>query len=215
MTLTALVDRARQHSLSVFGAFHTTVDDLTGPGTLIMLGPLEPGFWAHVTGEPEFTDGNDDPMDRWSRRVIDAIADEFSGTAHYPFGEPLQPFMTWALRSGRAWSSPVGLLVHNEAGLWVSYRGAIQVPRLLDLPTVPQNPCDACDTRPCLTACPVGALTASGYDLQSCHDYLDTAEGQSCMSRGCAVRRACPQSQKYRRVNEQSAFHMKRFHPCR
>ena len=32
-----------------------------------------------------------------------------------------------------------------------------------------------------------------------------------CMSKGCAVRRACPVSQSYGRMEDQSAFHMRAF----
>ena len=98
-------------------------------GTLILLGPDEPAFWGLFSASPEYLDGNPDPMDRWSRRMIDAIATKTGGVAYYPFGgPPFQPFYTWALRSGRAWASPIGFLVHDIAGLFASYRGAVWVP---------------------------------------------------------------------------------------
>jgi hypothetical protein len=215
MNLTAVADRAARDHLADFGAFHTNEADGLGAATLVLLAPLEPGFWDHVSGQPEFGDGESDPLDRWSIRAITRIAGEFGGTALFPFGEPVQPFITWALRSGRAWSSPVKLLVHDTAGLMVSYRGAVLIPERLDLPEPPRNPCETCAGRPCESACPVDALTVEGYDLDRCHGYLDTLPGQSCMTRGCAVRRACPISQKYGRSEKQSAFHMERFHPCR
>jgi hypothetical protein len=57
----------------------------------------------------------------------------------------------------------------------------------------------------------VGALKGSGYDLATCHAFLDTGPGGDCMGRGCAVRRACPVGQD-RRMAAQSAFHMADFH---
>ncbi|MBS8226880.1 ferredoxin, partial [Vannielia litorea] len=63
-----------------------------------------------------------------------------------------------------------------------------------------------------LTACPVNALSASGYDTGACHAYLDTPEGADCLNRGCKVRRACPVSAAFPRVEAQSAFHMDHFH---
>ena len=81
-------------------------------------------------------------------------------------------------------------------------------------PPLPAKPCDTCAAKPCLTACPVNALSAeTGYDLAACHSFLDTEAGQDCMSRGCKARRACPVSQSYARLPEQSAFHMRSFHP--
>jgi hypothetical protein len=213
VTIDLIADLARTDHLAVLGAFHTDAEDeAIGQGTMVLLGPHEPGFWSHVTGTPEFSDRAPDPLDRWSHRTIAALAHRLGGTPYFPFGTPVRPFITWALRSGRAWVSPAQLLVHDTAGLFVSYRGAILVPGELDLPPLPQKPCDSCATKPCLTACPASALTAERYDLTACHAYLDTTEGQSCMNQGCAVRRACPLAQTYSRVETQSAYHMAQFH---
>ena len=212
--LSMIAERAARDHLAVMGAFHANPEDgVDGTGTLILLGPHEPGYWGHVTSEPEFADGMSDPIDRWSSRIIERIAADLSGTAFYPFGNPARPFISWALASRRAWSSPVGLLVHDTAGLMVSYRGAILVPDLLSLAPHSRCPCDECEERPCLSACPTGALTSAGYDLAACHGFLDAPGGEGCMSGGCAVRRACPVSRSYRRMEDQSAFHMRAFHP--
>lgn len=213
MNLSTIADLARQDHLAVLGAFHTNDDDATlGHGTLVLFGPEEPDFWAYVTTQPEFGDAMPDPLDRWSARTIAALAHRLTGTAYFPFGTPVHPFISWALRTGTAWVSPAHLLVHAQAGLFVSYRGAILVPDELDLPPHPSRPCDTCTEKPCISACPATALTGLGYDLPACHAYLDTKAGQSCMSQGCAVRRACPLAQTYNRVEAQSAYHMAQFH---
>lgn len=201
--------------LSLFGALATCPEDGIGTGTLALLGPAEPGFWRHIRQSPEFRDGKADPMDRWSLRVISALAREMGGTALFPFGTPVRPFFSWALRSGRAWQSPVALLVHDTAGLMVSYHGAVLLPGACPKQPEPPSPCAGCATQPCRSACPAGALTGAGYDLDTCHAYLDTGPGAVCMSQGCEVRRACPISKNYGRSEEQSAYHMSRFHPCR
>ena len=202
--------------LDVFGAFHPEPEDAAPKGTetLALLGPREPGFWTHVTTEPEFTDGKPDPMDRWSRRVIGRLACDLGAKAQFPFGgPPYAPFIRWAARTGRAWPSPVTILVHDVAGLMVSYRGALALKERIELPQPPiERPCESC-SKPCLTACPVSALTSEGYDTAACHGYLDTEAGADCLMQGCAVRRACPLSQSYGRLPAQSAFHMRSFHP--
>ena len=204
----------RAEKLELFGGFTATPDDEVPPGTrtLLLIGPSEPGFWDHVTAAPEFADGGADPLDRWSARVLTRIAAEIGATALFPFGgPPYLPFIAWATRSGRAWTSPVGLLVQDRAGLMVSYRGALALPR--DLPVAPAaaRPCDTCD-RPCLSACPVSALGPDGYDVAACKAFLDTEAGQECLTGGCLVRRACPVSRTYGRQPVQSAFHMRAFH---
>jgi hypothetical protein len=211
----AIGELASAHRLAVFGAFHPNETDGAGSAeTLILFGPAEPGFWDHFTKSPEWQDGAPDPMDRWSKRVITTIAATFGGSAIFPSdGPPYPPFFTWALRTGRSWPSPVKLLVHDSAGLMVSFRGALTLDKQIELPAATAgSPCDGCTDKPCLAACPAGALTARGYDVAACHMLLDTPEGQDCISCGCLVRRACPVSQAYGRLPEQSAYHMGLFH---
>lgn len=206
---------ATRYGLSVFGGFHPAADDDLLPEirTLLLLGPLEPGFWPRFVASPEWQDRNPDPMDRWSHRVVTRLAREFGAQPLFPFGGPPHlPFYDWAVRTGRAWASPVSLLVHDRAGLMVSYRGALAFSRHIALPVADASPCHSCTAKPCLSACPASALTGLGYDLSGCHGFLDSTAGQDCMSRGCAVRRACPASQTYARLDEQSAYHMGLFH---
>ncbi len=213
--LSIIQTAAAHHHLAVFGGFHAGPDDSLPPGTgtLLLFGPKEPGFWPHILSQPEYIDQAPDPLDRWSKRVITDLAAQFGAQPLFPFGgPPYQPFIAWAKRSGRAWASPVTLLVHDVAGLFVSYRGALALPDRIDLPLAPASPCVSCTSQPCRTACPVGALTDAGYDLDRCHAYLDTPEGEDCMKFGCAVRRSCPVSTTSGRLAEQSAFHMKAFH---
>ncbi|MEO6301082.1 MAG: ferredoxin [Paracoccaceae bacterium] len=212
MTYAAVVAQAALVQLDVLGGFNCD-DDPTlpkGTRTLLMLGPREPGFWPAVQASPEWV--GPDPVDRWSRRVVGTLACDLGAKALFPFGgPPYQPFFTWALRTGRVWASPVRLLVHETQGLLVSFRGALALKERLELPVAAPRPCDTC-SKPCLTACPVGALTVAGYDLLRCHGFLDQPEGRDCMEGGCLVRRACPVSQGYARMAEQSAHHMRQFH---
>ena len=209
--LTRLNALAAAHHLAPFGALHLEPGEVPGHRTLILLGPSEPGFWAHFTTTPEYADSAPDPMNRWSERVIGGMARDLGATALFPFGgPPWQPFTGWARRSGRAWPSPVRLLVHDTAGLMVSYRGALAFAERLDLPETGVSPCDACADQPCRRACPVDALQSDAYEVSTCKADLDRP-GNDCRARGCAVRRACPVSQRYGRQEAQSAFHMEYF----
>lgn len=212
MSLAGIETAAGAQALHILGGLHPEPCDVPeGIRTLLLLGPSEPGFWTHFTATPEYQDGQPDPLDRWSARVIGAIADQFGLSAFFPFGgPPYQPFTRWARQSRRTHASPVGFLVHDMAGLMVSYRGALGLREHIALPAAPPNPCDSCTERPCLSACPVDALKPHAYDVDACKADLDR-EGNDCMARGCATRRACPVSQRYGRAEVQSAFHMEAF----
>jgi hypothetical protein len=213
-TLAGIAALLDPHRLEVLGGFTAGPEDAglpPGTRTLLLIGPAEPGFWSHLTAQPEW-DGAPDPVDRWSRRVIGRVACDLGAKALFPFGgPPWHPFYAWALRTGQVWDSPVRLLVHARQGLMVSFRGALALKHPVNLSPPTPRPCDGCPA-PCQSACPAGALTEAGYDVPACHAFLDRPEGQDCMTGGCLVRRACPVSQSYARLPEQSAYHMGQFH---
>jgi len=212
-----ILGKSLELRLDIFGGLVTGPGDGVPEGcrTLLLLGPAEPGFWQTFTASAEYGDGAPHARDRWSTRVIGKRAREFGCQALFPVGGPPQlPFIEWARRTGRAWRSPAGMLLHDGSGLMASYRGALAFRERIELPETGARPCDTCSGRPCLSACPVSALNArTGYDIAACHGFLDTVDGVDCMSRGCAARRACPVSAGYGRLEGQSAFHMKAFHP--
>lgn len=196
---------ARAQYLDVFGALHDKGD------TIILLGPYEPDFWAHVTASPELNDDLPDPLNRWSKRIINDLATQFDANAIFPSdGPPYPAFISWATASSQAWIAPVGMLVHHTAGLFASYRGALRIPQTLPLPVANTSPCDPC-RQPCKTACPVNALQPTSYDVEACIAHIKGPDTKSCRTQGCAARRACPVSQTYGRLPEQSAFHMRAF----
>lgn len=211
--LSEIGDRLAVHQLEILGGFHAKDDPAlpSGTRTLLLVGLKEPGFWPHITAQPEW-DGAPDPMDRWSRRVIGGLACDIGAKALFPFGgPPYHPFYQWALRTGRVWDSPVRLLVQATQGLMVSFRGALAIKDEVAVPPAAAKPCETCIAKPCLTACPAAALGAGGYDVPACHAYLDAGD-RDCMKAGCMTRRACPVSATYARMPEQSAYHMGQFH---
>ena len=158
--------------------------------TITLIGPDEPHFWSIFTSSPEYLDGAPDPMDRWSLRVIGEVAKALDAEALFPFGgPPYAPFYSWAVASGRFWPSPIGFLVHEDAGLFASFRGAIRWDKPAEAGLAPQ-PCTTCSA-PCKTACPVDAF-ANGYDVTACKAHVSSPAGADCRKNGCLARRACP-----------------------
>lgn len=215
MTTAQHAEQARQKGLALRGTCPLRESDGFGIGHVLLLGPDEPDFWDRFTASPEYQDNAAHPLDRWSLRQVGALAQAWGGHAVLPYdGPPWPPFLQWAARSGQAWSSPTGLLVHPTAGLFLSFRGAVLLPSDMTADTASPpatNPCITCAERPCVTACPVGALReGADYDVPRCQAHMRSAEGAACRM-GCLVRRACPVSQTLNRPDAQSAFHMRAF----
>ena len=203
--------RLKSECLTVVGGFRPEGDPwLEGCQTALLIGPDEPRFWPHFKQQPEYLDGAPDPMDRFSKRVLNQITRDLEAKVFFPSdGPPYPPFIQWAFQAG-CYSSPVNLLVHGTSGLFASFRGILALKERVALNLPKPNPCLSCATQPCQTACPIDALTPQGYDVEACRAYLRTDAGKPCLS-GCMVRLACPVSQNFGRLVEQSEFHMREF----
>jgi len=159
-----------------------------------------------------------DPLDAWTCSVLIPIATSLGAGFVHPSDQPYQPFQRWAQRADDVWSSPIGLLIHPDHGLWHAYRGAFLFPAVVDgLPPVGRrpSPCVTCDGRPCLTTCPVGAFTdgpsGPAYDVDACVGHVRSDRDPDCLGDGCAARRACPVGADGRYGPDQMRFHMRAF----
>jgi hypothetical protein len=203
--------------LTVYGVLHParTPAKQLDSGTLVLLGTAA-GFWKVFQASSEHLDGGPDPVDRWSQRVVTGLGAKLGAAPYFPFtGPPYAPFIDWALGSGRAFTSPSQMMVHDQVGMLISLRGALHFTSEFDIPPPPlaASPCEACTAKPCLSACPAGAMVDGGpYRLAACHHHLDTAAGSECLSQGCLARLACPLSAGAGRSFQQTAHHMRYFH---
>ena len=182
--------------------------------TIALIGVAGRSGWDAFAASEEARDGLAHPLDRWSKRVIDALARDLDGAALYPFGgPPYFPFQQWAKRAEPVHQSPIGMLIHPVYGLWHSYRGALGFRDALDLPAFEEtpSPCESCAGRPCLGACPVGAFSFHGYDVPACVSHLESAAGADCMGLGCRARRACPVGAEHAHGAEQAALAVRAF----
>jgi len=155
--------------------------------------------------------GGENPLDLWSKAVIEPVARHLGATAYFPSDPPWQPFQQWAMRAEGLRPSPLGILIHPEYGLWHGYRGAFGFDRELvaEIPVRQSHACDHCPDKPCLSSCPANAILATGFQIVPCRTQLKTREGQAgCMLSGCFARNVCPVGSDYRYSAEQLHFHM-------
>jgi hypothetical protein len=208
----------RAHGLDLRGAFHPTAGDRVPPlrdgraaGTVVLAGNLGASMWAAFERERR---DEPDPLDCWTERALRAIAERFAaGLVLAHEGPPFAPIQRWALRAEPVHRSPIALLIHPQYGLWHAYRGALLFAETLPLAARAQapSPCESCAERPCLSTCPVGAFTPSGYDAVRCAAHVSSQDGVECHERGCLARRACPVAREHAYRPAQQRFHMRGF----
>ena len=216
MKLDAVRSRIAAPGLAWRGAFYPGTDDQApvGTGTIALVGFTGSEQWSVFAASREAQDGQPDPLDRWSRRVVDEIASETGAAPLFPFGgPPFLPFQRWAQKAEPVHVSPLGILIHPDWGLWHAYRGALAFAERLDLPPPDRrpSPCASCSAKPCLSACPVGAFTNPGFDMPACVGHISDPAGKDCVEIGCRARLACPIGPEHRYGPKQTYFHTRAF----
>jgi len=213
-SLALLEDALQPSGLKILGCFHTEEQS-----TFVLIGNAGPDMWCAFEAS-SYDEDHPDPLDDWSRRAIEKTAERLSSDLQcpistlFPFdGPPYHPFQRWAVRSGTAFLTPIGPLLHPVYGMWHAYRAALCIECLLELPVndVSASPCATCADKPCLKTCPVDAFTAEGYDVPTCLDLLEKEPLGECSSTGCMARKACPVGQEFIYEKAQARFHMEKF----
>ena len=112
-----------QNGFLARGGFHPDVDDGVSGSTVILIGNAGPDMWnafrAIQQSDKTLT------LDSWTRRILDPLSRDLGAQVIYPFdGPPHAPFLRWAAKAEPVFSSPIGMTIHTEYGLWHAYRGA-------------------------------------------------------------------------------------------
>jgi hypothetical protein len=160
----------------------------------------------------ELADGAPNPLDRYTRRIVEgAVADVLGPAAiahavYFPFagGAPLIPFQRIGRAAGIGPPGPLGLQIHPDYGPWWAYRALVVVEQPLSEATPLGDACAGCPA-PCVAACPGGAVARPGFSVPACHAHRLRAE--PCRL-SCAARIACVRGPEHRYRDEELAFHM-------
>ena len=94
MSAAELLTDLSRHGLVLRGVLDPTADDRwpalpSGEAArLWLVGAVGSSLWAAFSASPEACDGQDDPLDRWSRRIGEHWAQRLGGVALFPFGGP-------------------------------------------------------------------------------------------------------------------------------
>ena len=217
----AVAEALGAHGLILRGGFNFAADEAPPPGrsgaaarSVLLVGQAGAAPWPHFRRwQRRQPAGLRNPLDTWSREIIDGVAARFGGRGVYPSEKPFLPFQQWAMRAEGLRPSPLGILMHPEYGLWHAYRGAllfdVEIPIRAAETVI--HLCDACAGKPCLKSCPVDAYRGEGFAYQACLAHVRGPHGAPCREGGCLDRNACPHGLAYRYPADVQAFHMASF----
>jgi hypothetical protein len=186
---------------------------LDGARGALIVGSGGPTFFdTFEAAGVEIADGAPHPLDRYTRRVVNArVAAALGppGAAHavfFPFAgaAPLIPFQRLGRAAGVGPPGPLGLQIHPVYGPWWAYRALVVVDRPLATGPSLGDACAGCPA-PCVGACPGAAVSLAGFSIPACHAHRVRAE--PCRS-SCAARIACVRGPEHRYRDEELAFHM-------
>ncbi len=185
-----------------------------GGATLLLVGNAGPTMFDRFAAE---RDPAHDAMDGWTRDVLTPLAAQLGARAVFPFDQPHPPFLRWAKAANAGFTSPLGLNIRADFGLWHAFRAAFIFDDEIAFPAPApgSSPCESCLDKPCLTTCPVNAFSGSTYDVAACAAHLASPEGKPCRDRTCLARLACPVAPGYRYAPGQMRFHMVAFMQAR
>lgn len=173
---------------------------------VLVVGNGGPDFW-HAFREAGDV-GGDDPLDRFTRASVDAALDGVAVVGRrFPFERDAPDFQVLAELAGLGRRSLVGVLVHPEYGPWIALRAAVL---LADAPAAPRpadgfDPCPGCVERPCIAACPAGAVGPDGWDVPGCVAHRLAAEANCAPA--CTARLECVYGRAHRYPPDALAFH--------
>ena len=183
--------------------------ELPGARSAVLVGAAGRALFDALGRAPESGLARD-PLDHYTRRVVEAAASPLAGRALFAFerrGERYADFVALGRAAGLGAPSRLGLLLHPEYGPWMSLRALMLLP--LTLPETPAldgfDPCRDCPA-PCSTACPGEALAAEGFDIGRCAATRRRVPG--CALK-CDARRACVLGGGHRYDDSAEAHHMR------
>lgn len=174
---------------------------------LVMLGQGGPGLWESIRA-----DGfdSDDPFDAYCKALVEGFVLALGAPdaeVVYP-SDALLPLGRMAQHVGWGSPSPLGLTINHWYGPWLAHRIVFLIDAALpitDRASGP-HPCTTCVATPCVTACPVGAVSVdAGFDVERCSAFR-LQDDSPCADR-CLARLACPIGTGFIYGDEQMAHH--------
>jgi len=176
-----------------------TLGDTAPYRQLVLLGHGGKALWECVKAAGMV---GSDPIDDYCVQAVQGCFAEHLPANRYRIVFPgEQPVALQQLGKLAGWhhAAPFMVGIDPEWGTWYAYRAVVLADtHFCPFLTVDRNrPCDSCQTRPCVSACPAG----DNFALEKCLAYR--RRGDSLCRDTCLARLACPVGSQHRYDDEQ------------
>ena len=175
-----------------------TLGDTTGFRQLILIAHGGRGLWDCIQAAGQ---AGEHPVDDYAVGIIRRwCADALPGRRTrllYPGDAPV-PLQRLGILAGWHHAAPFMVGVDITWGPWWAYRAALLADsdfcasRAVDR----ASPCAGCAKRPCISACPAGAMDAGRFALETCLAFRRQTASPCAFT--CLARAACPVGAEHR-----------------
>ncbi|MCP5099403.1 MAG: hypothetical protein GY943_27935 [Chloroflexi bacterium] len=208
LNLFAVLDRETLPD-SIKEVMEKTAVPLQSYNRLLLLGHGGTTLWHSMT-TTDWEMAN--PIDHYSIKISQTFITKHllnkQAVRLYPLTEFIIPLQQLGEHAGWCHSSPLGLGISPKFGVWYAYRTAylINAPLPIITATRQASPCNSCERKPCLTACPAKALHPyNPINISACAAHR-LRPHSSCVNQ-CLSRLACPIAPEHQYSIEQISYH--------
>jgi epoxyqueuosine reductase len=185
----------------------STGHDLGRYRQVLLFGHGGTALWRRLSPQALVTEH---PVDDYTVVAVRQLLDAALPFARYEILYPgstsidLQSFGTLA---GWHHRSPFWVGINARYGSWFAYRALVLADSEFPLtePWQERSPCDSCEEKACVAACPAGALSSGTLDLPRCIAWR-RQPGSPCRHQ-CLARNACPAGAEHRYDSDQMRHH--------
>lgn len=193
--------------IEMLDALKKSVEDISKYNQLIVIGHGGATLWKNVSQNGFKTS---DPIDEFAITTTSSFFDNDQNIKDFKFifpGNNVIPLQSLGRLAGWHHPSLFRIGINEKWGSWFAYRAVILTSSNYTItPKVEgASPCDKCNTKNCISACPADAIYEDGYKFEKCFEYRK--HSNSLCKDKCLARISCPVSPEHRYPTEQIKYH--------